>query len=51
MAWILASSAGSEGSVAPGRRLASTASMSSLCASVVKSVPSARSTESSARLS
>jgi len=40
-----------DGPVEPGRRLARTASMSSLCASVVKSVPTARSTESSARLS
>ena len=50
-AWIFDSSAGSAGSVAPGRRLASTASMSSLCASALNSVPSARSTESSVRWS
>ena len=37
--------------MAPGRRLASTASMSSLCASVLNSVPRTRSTESSVRWS
>ena len=42
---------GSDGPLEPGRRPARTASMSSLCARVVKSVPTARSTESSARLS
>ncbi len=49
--WILVSSEGSAGWVASGSRLASTASMSSLWVSSVKSVPIARSTVSSVRWS
>ncbi|MDT5131161.1 MAG: hypothetical protein QOE41_472, partial [Mycobacterium sp.] len=48
-AWIFESNDRSGGAVASGRRLASTASMSSLCVNEVNCVPSARSTESSGR--
>ena len=49
--WIFFSSDGSAAWVASGRRLASTASMSSLWVSSVNSVPIARSTVSSLRWS
>ena len=47
--WIFSTSAISGAAVDSGRRLASTASMSSFWISSVKSVPSARSTVSSGR--